>query len=793
MATRAETAVASAVDRDTVLQEIQDRVLWLAMYMVDHANNTRPSSGDLKIGGHQASSSSVVTALTYIFFEYMRAGDRISIKPHASPVYHAIQYLLGNLDPEYLDSLRWLHGLQAYPSRTKDPDNVDFSAGPVGLGAVAPNFASLTEAYARARFDPDHRVERRYISLLGDAELDEGVVWEAIADHALTFAENVLWVVDLNRQSLDRIIPGIRVRVWREMFAANGWTVIDAKYGKKLQAAFHEPNGELLRAAIDDMSNDMYQRLLRVDAQTVREWMPRASRYPDDLRRLLSRWDDEQLDELLTNLGGHDFAELRDAFGRVDLAAGPNILFAYTLKGWKLPFIGDPRNHAVTMNKAQMETLRVQVGVDRNDVTAPLDPRSAPGRAASEAAERLHVGVEEPRSALNLKIPDGFGRGYRGAMSSQQIFGLVLTDIARNIPAVSERVVTVSPDVASSTNLGGWINKVGVWSRDYHEELPEHDGARALQWVESDKGQHIELGISENNLFMMLGQLGVSYEMNGELLFPIGTLYDPFLRRGLDALVYSAYSGGRFIVVGTPSGVTLGPEGGSHQSLVTPSIGAELPETAFYEPAFGQELEWILLDALRKIARREESTYLRLTTRRVDQGLFDSPSTPEERERLRRQVLSGAYKLVDRGAEPEYGHGYNVVNIMACGAMVPEAVEASDRLLAEGVFANVINVTGPGPLYRRFQESIRASMRGEGEVRPFLEGVITIRERTAPIVTVVDGHSHSLAWIGAAMKTATFPLGVHQFGQSGSPADLYREYEIGVDSIMAACYGALGM
>ena len=793
MAIRAETAPASAIDRDSVLREIQDRVLWLAVYMVDYANNERPSTGDLKIGGHQASSSSVVTVLTYLFFEYMRAGDRIAIKPHASPVYHAIQYLLGNLAPEYLQSLRWLHGLQAYPSRTKDPDSVDFSAGPVGLGAVAPNFASLTETYARARLEPETRVDRRYISLLGDAELDEGVVWEAIADHAVAEAENILWVIDLNRQSLDRVIPGIRVRVWREMFAANGWTVIDAKYGKKLQAAFHEPNGELLRAAIDDMSNDMYQRLLRVDAPVVREWMPRVSRYPDDLRRLLSRWDDARLEDLLTNLGGHDFAELRDAFGRVDLAAGPNILFAYTLKGWKLPFIGDPRNHAVTMNKAQMEELRVDLGIDRSDVTARLDPLSAAGRAASEAAERLQVGVETSRSVPALDIPDGFDRGYRGAMSSQQIFGLVLTDIARNIPDVSERVVTVSPDVASSTNLGGWINKVGVWSRDEREELPEHDGARALQWVESDKGQHIELGISENNLFMMLGQLGVSYEMNGELLFPIGTLYDPFLRRGLDALVYSAYSGGRFIIVGTPSGLTLGPEGGSHQSLVTSSIGAELPETAFYEPAFGQELEWILLDALRRILRREESTYLRLTTRRVDQGLFTSPSTPEERERLRRQVLDGAYKLVDRGGEPEYGRGYNIVNVMACGAMVPEAVEASNRLLAEGVFANVINVTGPGPLYRRFQESVRASMRGEGDVQPFLEDVITIRERTAPIVTVVDAHSHSLAWIGAAMKTVTFPLGVHQFGQSGSPADLYREYEIDVDSIMAACYGALGM
>ncbi len=792
MAVGVESVVASVSDRDGVLQEIQDRVLWLAVYMVDYANNVRPNSGDLKVGGHQASSSSVVTVLTYLFFEYMKAGDRISIKPHASPIYHAIQYLLGNLAPEYLKSLRGLHGLQAYPSRTKDPDGVDFSAGPVGLGAVAPNFASLTEAYVQARLAPETKVERRFIGLLGDAELDEGVVWEAIADHALADAENVLWVVDLNRQSLDRVIPGIRVRAWREMFAANGWRVVDAKYGKKLQAAFAEPNGELLRASIDGMSNTLYQRLLRVNAAVVREWMPRTSRFPGDLGRLLARWDDAELHDLLTNLGGHDFAELRDAFASVDLAKGPNVVFAYTLKGWKLPFIGDPRNHSATLNREQMEAVGVELGIDKDNLTAAFDPESAPGRASREAAERLQVGVKVPKAVPSLEIPDGFDRGYRGMMSSQQIFGLVLTDISRNVPEVSERVVTVSPDVASSTNLGGWINRVGVWSRDEREELPEHEGAQALQWVESDSGQHIELGISENNLFMMLGQLGLSCEMNGELLFPIGTLYDPFVLRGLDALVYSTYSGGRFIIVGTPSGITLGPEGGSHQSVVTPSIGVELPEMAFYEPAFGQELEWILLNALGKILRREESTYLRLTSRRIDQGLFTVPSTPSAREALRRQVLAGAYKLVDRGQEPEYGRDYNIVNIMACGAMVAEAVEASNTLLEEGIFANVINVTGPGPLYRRFQASIGTSMRGEGDVPPFLEDVITLRERTAPVVTVADGHSHSLAWIGAAMKTATFPLGVNRFGQSGSPADLYREYEIDAESIMAACFGALG-
>ena len=779
-------------DRDRLLEEIQERVLWLSIKMVDYANYGRPNPGGVKVGGHQSSSSSFVTVMTYLYFEFMRAGDAISVKPHASPVYHAIQYLLGNLEPQYLTTLRGFHGLQAYPSRTKDPDGVDFSTGSVGLGAVAPNYASLVNEYLHDHFEtPDDG--RRFISLVGDAELDEGSVWETIAEPALADMKNVLWVVDLNRQSLDRIIPGIRVRSWKEMFAANGWRVVDAKYGKRLQAAFEEPNGDLLRTSIDEMSNDLYQRLLRIEPAVLRDWLPRTSKYPNDMMRLLDLWDDAELQDLFRNLGGHDFAVLREAFQEIDLEAGPNVLFAYTLKGWRLPSVGDPQNHSVNLTREQMEELGRTLGIPEGDGFGKLDPESDAGRFCMETAASLVKEAPETVGNVEEPIPTGFGRGYRGVMSTQQIFGLVLTDISRNVPGLSERLVTASPDVASSTNLGGWINKAGVWSRHEREPVPEEQIPRALQWVESRSGQHIELGISENNLFMLLGQLGLSHEAAGETLFPLGTLYDPFVRRGLDAFVYSVYNGGKFILVGTPSGVTLGPEGGAHQSVITPSIGVAFPELAYYEPCFGQELEWILLAGLEKIRLRQESTYLRLTSKRVDQGLFNLAPESGNPERLRSQVLGGAYRLLDRSGEQGYGSEYNVVNVFASGAMVPEAVAASDRLLEEGVFANVINVTGPGPLYRRFQESVRARAHGLADAEPFLSEIIAVGERSAPIVTVMDGAPHALAWIGAAMKTTTLPLGVTEFGQSGTPEELYGEYEIDADSIMAACFGALNM
>ncbi len=195
---------------DDILAAIERRVLWLATLMVHHANHVRPNPEDIKIGGHQASSASLVSVMTALWFEYLRPGDRVSVKPHASPTFHAIQYLLGNLDRSYLTTLRAFHGLQAYPSRTKDPDGVDFSTGSVGLGAVAPYFAALSDRYTRDHFGDPSAPERRYISLVGDAELDEGSVWEAVAEPALSGLGNVLWIVDLNRQSLDRVIPGIR-------------------------------------------------------------------------------------------------------------------------------------------------------------------------------------------------------------------------------------------------------------------------------------------------------------------------------------------------------------------------------------------------------------------------------------------------------------------------------------------------------------------------------------------------------------------------------------------------------
>jgi pyruvate dehydrogenase E1 component len=519
--------------------------------------------------------------------------------------------------------------------------------------------------------------------------------------------------------------------------------------------------------------------------------LPNFSRFPDDLRNFVDRWNDKELLDIFQNLGGHDFAVLRNAFSEADRAGQPSVVFAYTLKGWRLPVVGDPQNHSVVLSQNDMDQVRDTLGVGEDEIWSGFDSERPEGQFCIETGRRLRSISRPKASSDKMGVPPSLGHTYRNTMSTQQAFGQILTDIAWGLPAVADRIVTVSPDVASSTNLGGWINRVGVWSQKEREHLPDDGVARTLRWDESPQGQHIELGISENNLFMLLGQLGLAYEMSGEMVFPIGTLYDPFVCRALEACLYNTYVGSHFMVTGTPSGITLSREGGAHQSVITPSIGIELPDITFYEPCFVQELEWIVLHGLEQIRLRKGSFYLRLTTRRIDQRLLQVPEDASQREHLRKQVLEGAYRLIDRSMEPEYQPGENVVNIFASGVMIPEAVEASHLVRKEGVFANVINVTSSDILFRRFQESVSGAMAGHSGPATGPEHMLSPSERTIPVVTVLDGHPHTLAWIGSALGARAFPLGVSQFGQSGARDDLYMEHQIDVNSIMMACFAAL--
>jgi pyruvate dehydrogenase E1 component len=765
-----------------ILEAIQQRVLWLATNIIHHANHVRPNTDGAKVGGHQASSASVVTILTALYFHFLQAGDRVSVKPHASPVFHAIQYLLGQLPRDYLTTLRAYHGLQAYPSRTKDPDLVDFSTGSVGLGAVAPAFAALAQKYAQAHFG--HVTSGRFVAVVGDAELDEGNVWEAVLDEALEGLDNLLWVVDLNRQSLDRVVPGIRAARLKRLFADMGWRVLEAKYGQRLQMLFALPGGERLRQYIDDLNNEAYQALIRLPGAQLRA---RLVADAPSLASVIGKVTDAELPSLLANLGGHDLVELLHVLEQAaEPCRQPTVIFAYTIKGWGLPLAGHPLNHSMLLNANQIADLRGQLGISAEDEWATFPPDTAAGQLCQQVSQRLYP--QRP-SALppTLTIPASLGLPSAENSSTQETFGRLLFRLA-DLPDLRTRLVTCSPDVSFSTNLAGWINKTGAFTLIEQPEY-ETDAQRLLKWRRGPNGQHIELGISEMNLFLLLGMFGLSAELNGQFMAPIGTVYDPFVCRGLDALIYALYSGAKFIFAGTPSGITLSPEGGAHQSTITPSIGAELPNLRMVEPCFACEVEWALLAAIAHCLDRQQgrATYLRLSTKPIDQTLLKPALARLGEERLREQMLAGGYRLLDWRSAGAHVDPRYMVHIAASGAMIPEACAAAIYLWREGVAANVLNLTSPRALFECWRGAPFAQRQH------CLAWLIPAEEQAAPIITVQDGASHSLAWLGSVTGAPVIPLGVDDFGQSGARVDLYRHFQIDWEAMVGAAFCGLGI
>jgi pyruvate dehydrogenase E1 component len=755
-----------------LLDHVQDRVLWLAISIIHHANQARETPSGVKVGGHQASSASMVGIMTALWFEHLAAADRVSVKPHAAPVLHAINYLLGRLEPSYLTELRAFGGLQSYPSRIKDPDPVDFSTGSVGIGATATIWSAIASRYVADHFEAPRA--GREIALIGDAELDEGAIWEALVDPMVPALGELMWVVDLNRQSLDRIVPDIAAGRIRSMFEAAGWHTVVVKYGRFLRELFERKGGEALRRRIDGMPNEEYQRLLRGDVGDLRERLPGSGRGRRDLEKLVAELDDAELGRAIRDLAGHDAVDLIDAFRACDRDERPSVVFAYTIKARGLVTEGHPANHSALLSVEEWEQLADGLGADPSDPWAvfPEDsPEAALCAATAARLERAPVKVEDPPAA-----PIDVGRSHRGKASTQQAFGRFFVDLGHKAPEVAARVVTVSPDVGTSTNLGGWINHAGIWNPRERLDWFADDTNTLIHWRENPEGRHIELGIAEVNMVGLLGELGATWSRDGQPLLPIGTLYDPFVNRALEPWSFGIYAGGQSILVGTPSGVSLAPEGGAHQSISTPSIGICQPRCIAWEPAFGQDLEWALLDALGRLGRPDgTSAYLRLSTRPIDQSLAATPEDRGVRDLRRQDALGGGY-LLRAAAE-----GPPSVTLVAMGAIVPEACAAHDELTAAGIAADLVVLTSADLVF----QALRARRGLAGGDPRILEAILPA-DRAAPLVTVLDGHPHALSFLSAVNDTALAPLGVDDFGQSGDVDDLYQHFGIDAETIVGA-------
>jgi pyruvate dehydrogenase E1 component len=762
---------AELADKLACLSALERKVLWLSTWMIHNANHLRPNRDGLKVGGHQASSASVATLMTALYFDVLRPQDRVAVKPHASPVFHAIQYLLGHQTRDKLERFRAFGGAQSYPSRSKDGDIVDFSTGSVGLGVGMTLFSSIAQDYLRLKnLVPTDEPPGRMVALAGDAELDEGNIFEALLEGWKHDVRNLWWVIDYNRQSLDAVVSDRLFGRIDAMFEMMGWRVVTLKYGRLLEAAFARPDGHHLREWIDACPNSLYSALVYKGGEGWREHLQRDLNRHPGIRAILDDHGDDDLQRLMTNLGGHDMASVLDAFHAI-ADDRPTCFIAYTIKGFGLPFAGHKDNHAGLMNLDQMASFRRNMAVPEGaewDRFAGLD--QPPERLAAfldgvplaGPAERRHEAEPIPIPA-SLPVPRG------RSLSTQEAFGRLLGDIAAGDSELAERIVTTSPDVTVSTNLGPWVNRRGIFDRaERADTFREEKVVSAQRWGMTPQGQHIELGIAESNLFLQLAALGLSGPLFGTRLLPIGTLYDPFIKRGLDALNYACYQDARFILVATPSGITLAPEGGAHQSIGEPLIGMAQPGLASFEPAFADELAVLLRWAFAEIQREGgESVYFRLSTRPIEQPRRElDPGLAEA-------IVAGAYWAREPGPDADLA-------IVYCGAVAPEALVAHDELAEDVPRAGLLAITSPDRLHRDWRTA-------QAERRTSTAERLLARLRpNAALVTVGDCHPATLSWLGAVLQNPIVPIGVERFGQSGDIPDLYRAYGIDKDSILDA-------
>ncbi|WP_322516655.1 transketolase [Rhodopseudomonas palustris] len=772
-----------------MLTALSRKVLWLSTWTIHHANHIRPNADGLKVGGHQASSASLATIMSALYFSVLRPEDRVAVKPHASPIFHAIQYLFGRQSRERLENFRGFKGAQSYPSRTKDADDVDFSTGSVGLGVAQTLFSSLVQDYVTAHGWMKDRREGRMIALVGDAEMDEGNIFEALLEGWKHGLRNTWWVVDYNRQSLDAVVREGLWEKFESMFRNFGWDVVILKYGRLMRQAFAEPGGEALRNWIDNCPNQMYAALCFQGGAAFRRRLHDEIGDQAEVSRLIDARSDDELLALMSNLGGHDMASMLDAFESIDHDR-PVCFIAYTIKGVGLPFQGHKDNHAGLMTPAQIETYRTAQNIRPGhewDRFEGLTQDEAALDAFLKAAP-INAGGERRLSAPVIEVPKQLVFKPAPEMSTQQGFGLILNELARGDSDLAARIVTASPDVTVSTNLGAWVNRRGLFARAEKADLFRSEKIpTTFNWDFSPKGQHIELGIAEMNLFILMSALGLSHGINGERLLPIATLYDPFIQRGLDALNYACYQDARFMVAATPSGITLAPEGGAHQSIATPLIGIAQDGLASFEPAFVDELAAIMRWGFEHMQRDDVeggdagsgmraggSVYLRLSTRTIEQP--QRMMTPD----LQKAIVDGAYWLRKPGPNCE-------LVIATTGAVAPEAIAAVGLLGDSRRDVGLLAITSADRLHAGWTAArrLRRARRGSRHAS-HIETLLAPLPRSCGIVTVLDGHPAALGWIGAVCGHRMEALGVEHFGQTGSIPDLYRHYDIDANAIIDA-------
>jgi pyruvate dehydrogenase E1 component len=858
------------------------------IHIANHRPDTRNT--DPKVGGHPASCCSSAHILTALHCKVRTGHDFVCCKPHAAPLDHVLMGMLGLMrhpkqgqwfEQEEIETV--LHGLrkfseagepvfQSYHSRF-DPDSWHFlPSGSVGIPPVASGYLALAYRYAK-----DHNLELpevptdlHFWSLIGDSELREGSLMEAMPDFAERELGNVTWIIDYNRQNLDGArrpnehgLHGTDAQRIEAMGAANGWEVIQVRHGRKRLEIFKKPGGAALRHVLEEGLSDyeLQMHLLLRDMADTRRTLIRADKR---CKRLVDSLDDQELEHVMCDLGGHDTEVLVKALEKSKRdKVSPTMIIAHTVKGWGMDMYAAPGNHSELPKEAEVHQLLEDEGLTHERPFAPFAMSTAEGKLLGSKGKdfrKVIQGDREWRDRNRQWVRDRiasvggvpasldidtkyFPRAHTQWMWGQLAAKLVrigtsaemrrveghgipdLTEKERQWEASADFILTMSPDVGTSTQLNPVMDD-RVYGRSGEadksvaeiEQRTGHGKKRpSLLPTNEPWTRHIRFEIAEANCMSAVGSFGMMGHYAGVPFFPIMTVYDFFIKRALDQLFYSLYWGAEFVILGTPSGVTLSSEGAQHSW----KSDIQIPNLITWEPIFSIEVDWILCESVRRHFADEnegrKGILIRAVTRGVEQkeqlkrlrrhprfrtNPNDLESDPLEDatilEAARHECLSGAYHLVDFRGQPDYEPGVNVVNLFTMGALATEALEASDALRAEGVYVNVIAVSSPDLLLGNLaaENDFFHLKRGLGldtnlslsPLGPVEEGaeLVTLAGRRVPVVSVHDGEAGLLDNIGSLLGVRQETLAVRKFSKCGRPDQVFAYQRIDARSVMEA-------
>lgn len=871
-----------------LLNSIARRAHYLATQMIYNANH-RPDKekGDPKVGGHMAAAASSLHIMGALHLLVKSGFDHIANKPHASPTDHAYNYLLDlflNPDLSKLTEEQKniaMNGLRKYSKNgepvfqsyhsTYDSDHHNFfPSGTVGIPPVQAGYLALAYTYAK---DHNYNVpEAHFWALSGDSEFREGSMYEAVPDFADREIGNLTWIVDYNRQSLDgqRIINEHQMdgtdadRIERSM-AANGWEVIQVRHGSKRQALFKKPGGESFKDFLENKISDYeLQALLLV--QDMKALKKGIIKDHPDMKKILDGVSDQELYEALRDFGGHDMLLLAEAMLKSkESTKKPTIIIAHTLKGWGLKIAAQPGNHSALIKDDEMEELRTKQGLSAEKPFANFETKTAEYKFLKERGDKLYSEIKKQNEIKekNQKyflseiekiggIPEILDINTKMASypHTQWMLGQLtakLTRIANADPTkltanekrwkmLGELFVTMAPDVGTSTNLNPAMDGK-IFGAPVVQDLETDLGVKDTKLPDLVPGEDptdrfLRFEIAEQNVMSCVGSFGRMRDTLGVPIMPLMTIYDFFIKRALDQYFYNLYWKSSFVCVGTPSGVTLSPEGAQHGW----KSDFQIPNQISWEPFFCVEVDWILSETFRRHIMNDNGgrngTLLRLVTRGVEQkdmmkylskqlrfksdqsqklsrSEFPMPNSTNEEElttlseqeifsTIREEVLKGAYRLIDYSGYAGYEPGDNVVNIFSLGSLTTEAIKASENLLGRGIYANVIVVTSPDLLCGiQAHENDYNYLRNELGITPNLfikktedvssADLVTVSGRRIPIVSVHDGEAGILDNLGSIVGVRQESCAVRKHSKCGRPNEIYHYHGMDAEAVIEAC------